>query len=179
MTHLVVGHDGSGLGPAWYLASAKVEHLPSGQTLTFEVNEWFDQSHGDQLLERILYPKQQQQQRDTLSDVPDQEPVEPQSNLTSQSQPNWTLTTYTGTAWGAGTDADVWVALRGEGGTWGPSVLPAGRDAFEAGKCDAFPLVTPELGELAEVALGHDGSGQGSAWFLERVELFHHGTGGF
>lgn len=40
MNHVVVGHDGSGLGPAWHLAELEVQHMGTGQLLKFTANRW-------------------------------------------------------------------------------------------------------------------------------------------
>lgn len=38
MSHILIGHDGSGTGPAWYLAEVEVEHMATGQVLHFHAN---------------------------------------------------------------------------------------------------------------------------------------------
>jgi hypothetical protein len=171
MEHLVIGHDNSGFAPAWYLEAAKVEHLTTGQTLAFEIKQWFDQSYGDGLTERTLY--QQQQQQDEGKGVTVPAPGAEPKHLGVA----WEVGLVTGKTLGAGTDADVWLQLRGQINTWGPSVLPAGREAFEAGRSDRFQLQTPELGELVEVVVGHDGTGMGAAWYLESLDLINMSTG--
>lgn len=40
MSHIIIGHDGSGLGPDWYLAEVEVEHLGTGQKLQFTANRY-------------------------------------------------------------------------------------------------------------------------------------------
>lgn len=39
MSHVIVGHDNSGLGAAWHLKSITVQHLGTGQKLHWEVNK--------------------------------------------------------------------------------------------------------------------------------------------
>lgn len=78
---------------------------------------------------------------------------------------------------GAGTDADVFIELKGEKGSFGPHWLPAGASAFEGGCRDVFPLSTPDLGELEEVVIGHNNKGSGAAWYLEALELTNTNTG--
>lgn len=38
MTHIVIGHDGSGTDSAWFLAEVEVQHLGTGQKLHFDAN---------------------------------------------------------------------------------------------------------------------------------------------
>lgn len=38
MSHVVLGHEGSGLGPAWHVAELEVQHMGTGQLLKFTVN---------------------------------------------------------------------------------------------------------------------------------------------
>ena len=175
MEHLIVGHDNSGLGPAWYLESAIVEHLTTGQTLTFEVKQWLDRSFGDGLIERTLY-HHQQVQGEGKANGRDSIPTPAAEDKASGVIP-WKVVVVTGKALGAGTDADVWLQLKGQFASWGPSVLAAGREAFEAGRTDEFQLETSELGELEEVVVGHDGTGMGAAWHLESIDLTNLKTG--
>jgi hypothetical protein len=72
---------------------------------------------------------------------------------------------------GAGTDADVFITLKGSSSTFGPYTLPAGPEAFETGCRDKFKLSNPELGDLQEVVIGHNNIGLGPAWFLQGLEL--------
>ncbi len=72
---------------------------------------------------------------------------------------------------GAGTDADVFVTLAGDKGTFGPYTLPAAKQAFETGSADTFSLSTPDLGRIASLTIGHNNKGFGAAWCLARVEL--------
>lgn len=78
---------------------------------------------------------------------------------------------------GAGTDADVFISLKGSNGTFGPYTLPAGPEAFETGCRDTFKLATPDIGDLQEVVIGHNNMGMGAAWFLQGLELLNLNTG--
>jgi hypothetical protein len=57
---LRISHDGSGLGPAWHLASIQVTNTNNGETLLFPYNGWLDDKHGcSQLLwpdKWVVYP---------------------------------------------------------------------------------------------------------------------------
>jgi hypothetical protein len=54
--------------------------------------------------------------------------------------------------------------------------LPARPGAFQRGCRDTFSLRTPPLGELAQVVVQHS-SGSNAAWYLDRLELLHVGSG--
>ncbi len=54
---------------------------------------------------------------------------------------------------GAGTDADVFVTLRGTHGSFGPHLLAAQKGAFETGGRDTFSLSTPILGQVGSESL--------------------------
>ena len=61
---------------------------------------------------------------------------------------------------GAGTDANVFVELKGAGGaSSGPQALKGRGNLFESGKSDAFELLLPPLGQLASCDVWHDNSG--------------------
>ena len=45
------------------------------------------------------------------------------------------------------------------------------RNKFERGHTDIFPIEALDIGDIKKVRIGHDGSGLGSAWFLDRVEI--------
>jgi hypothetical protein len=82
-----------------------------------------------------------------------------------------------GKALGAGTDADVFITLKGSSSSFGPYTLPAGPEAFETGCRDKFKLSTPDLGDLQEVVIGHNNLGLGPAWFLQGLELQNLASG--
>lgn len=87
------------------------------------------------------------------------------------------LTCPAGKVLGAGTDADVFITLKGSSSSFGPYTLPAGPEAFETGCRDKFKLSTPELGDLQEVVIGHNNLGLGPAWFLQGLELQNLSSG--
>ncbi len=54
--------------------------------------------------------------------------------------------------------------------------LPARPGTFLRGCRDSFSLSTPPLGELSQVVVQHS-SGSNAAWYLDRLELLHVGSG--
>ncbi|WIA17082.1 hypothetical protein OEZ85_013981 [Tetradesmus obliquus] len=167
MSHVVLGHEGSGLGPAWHVAELEVQHMGTGQLLKFIVNRWLDAKRPGGSLQCELWP-----------DAPgQQQAAEAQPADSSQGAVEWELVVITGKVLGAGTDADVSITLKGSSSSFGPYMLPAGPEAFETGCRDKFKLSTPELGDLQEVVIGHNNLGLGPAWFLQGLELQNLSSG--
>jgi len=80
---------------------------------------------------------------------------------------------FTGDKWGAGTDANVFIAMTGEFGDSGEREL---RDSgnvnkFERNQEDVFNVTAVELGKLKKLKIRHDNKGGGAAWYLDRVEV--------
>ena len=83
-----------------------------------------------------------------------------------------------------GTDAKVHISLIG---TLGESEKIAlnktnskgtNKDLFEKGHADEFVITTTKkFGKLTKIRIGHDGSGLGSAWHLNKVEVMNQTTG--
>ncbi len=57
----------------------------------------------------------------------------------------------------AGTDASVFLTLRGDRRSSAPISLSTGDAVFERGQADTFTLQLPRLGRLSEAVVGHDG----------------------
>eukprot|EP01043_Picozoa_sp_COSAG02_P027297 COSAG02_NODE_1603_length_11734_cov_5.828105_5_plen_2279_part_00 len=87
------------------------------------------------------------------------------------------LTVVTSDVRGAGTNAKVYVSLYGEHGEIEERKLPSKRKHFERKRHDVFKLPGPkgqkcrEIGTLQRLNVRHDGSGMGSGWHLERIDV--------
>ncbi|XP_072032097.1 outer dynein arm-docking complex subunit 4-like isoform X3 [Amphiura filiformis] len=75
----------------------------------------------------------------------------------------------TGSKMTAGTDANVLVTLYGEDGDSGERKLDNNGNNFERNNDDDFKFKAPHLGKLTKVRIGHDNSGAGAAWYLDKV----------
>ena len=85
---------------------------------------------------------------------------------------SYTITTHTGDVRFAGTDANVYVKVFGEAGESETHKLnDKGKNNFERDELEEFTIDSADLGHLYRVRIGHDGSGRGSGWFLNRVEV--------
>jgi len=89
---------------------------------------------------------------------------------TRGSSVSYDIYVYTGDKWGAGTDADVYIVLYGDGGQTGEIELDNPGDDFESGDTDVY-TVQASVGDLTKIKIGHDDSGWGSGWFLDKVVI--------
>ena len=89
-TKLRIKHDNSGSNPAWFLDRVVIA-AEDGTQAIFPCYQWLDKDSGDGYIERVLLP----------GDVA--EPV----------MSNYTVSVFTGTQRGAGTDANVTIQIKG------------------------------------------------------------------
>ncbi len=81
---------------------------------------------------------------------------------------------YTGDKRGAGTDANVFVIIKGTNGDCGERELKTSeqhKNKFERNQLDTFEIESVDLGDLEEVKVWHDNSGIGASWYLDRIEV--------
>jgi len=82
----------------------------------------------------------------------------------------YTLHITTGDRPGAATNANVYVVLHGRDGESGKVWLESGQRSLLAGHMDTFAVRSPRLvSPLEQVIVGHDNTGVGPGWFLEKV----------
>ncbi|XP_078674748.1 polycystin-1-like protein 2 [Branchiostoma floridae x Branchiostoma belcheri] len=83
------------------------------------------------------------------------------------------LTVYTGLKSGSGTSSKAGIILHGADGDTGPRPLAASKNqVFQRGNICSFLLsTTKNLGQLTNVHVWHDNSGEGgdASWFLDRI----------
>ncbi|GFH12746.1 uncharacterized protein HaLaN_08489, partial [Haematococcus lacustris] len=114
LQQLVVGHDNTGQGPGWHLEQIEITDTKTGQTWYFECNQWLDAAQGDRLVERVLRP--------TLQN--------PRSSRTV-----YYVCVKTSNMLNAGTDARVYIDIKGEAGNSGRLFLKnASVNTFESGQ---------------------------------------------
>ena len=73
-----------------------------------------------------------------------------------------------------GTDSNVFITIFGSRGDSGKHKLAYSKqhiNKFERNYLDTFDFKFSDLGDLKKVVIEHDDWGQGSAWYLERVEV--------
>ncbi|XP_025077073.1 lipoxygenase homology domain-containing protein 1-like [Pomacea canaliculata] len=84
----------------------------------------------------------------------------------------WKIQVYTSNVKDAGTDANVRIILYGNEGTSEPLVLDNSENNFEQGKLDTFEVSTADIGELCQVQIYHDNSGNKPGWHLDKVVIW-------
>ena len=73
---------------------------------------------------------------------------------------------------GAGTDANVFLELHGEGGTLGPCRLDSAANNFERNQTDIFPLRNCTcIGKVTKAVLWHDNTGFSADWHVAQVDV--------
>uniref|UniRef100_A0A6B2KWS8 PLAT domain-containing protein n=1 Tax=Arcella intermedia TaxID=1963864 RepID=A0A6B2KWS8_9EUKA len=145
---IIIGHDNTGVGPGWYVDWISVVNLSRKKTYNFPVSRWFAKDEDDGLIERTLAPGEGDASGQSLYQV----------------------SVVTGNIRGAGTDANVFIEVFGKKGKSRKQVLDNSENNFEKGKTDVFVLKGGnDLGELTKIHIGHDNSGFGPGWFLEKV----------
>lgn len=78
----------------------------------------------------------------------------------------------TGDRRGAGTDANVYLAIYGANGDCGKRQLSGKGNCFERNKTDSFELELLDLGDLTKVRVSHDNSLAGSVRLSVRCSPF-------
>lgn len=92
---------------------------------------------------------------------------------------DYNISISTGTASGAGTDANVFVTIDGTRGSTGEVRLNGmiSGNAFESGQTDGVTLrAIPDLGEILAVTIRHDNQYSGAGWQLSGIQVY--ATGG-
>ncbi|OXB78277.1 UNVERIFIED_CONTAM: hypothetical protein H355_004727 [Colinus virginianus] len=162
-----IGHDGTGIGDGWFLERVTLKRLADPDrkrkaeeeeveeemdVYTFVAHRWLARDEGDGELVVELVPEGE----------------------TELEENTYTIRILTGSPWGAGTDANVFLTLYGlqRGDTGERPLRKSDRlNKFERGQADTFELRAIDLGELKKLRIRHDNSGSSPSWFVERVEV--------
>ncbi|XP_066846387.1 polycystin family receptor for egg jelly [Anser cygnoides] len=107
--------------------------------------------------------------KDKIIVLPDNDPSDKESFL---------VTLYTGSRWGAGTKADVFLQLIGQNGTSDVHCLQHPQvPSFRQGSTDCFLLTTGErLGDICAFRVWHNNRGPSPGWFLSRAKVENTST---
>jgi len=145
---IVLGHDNSGAGPGWFCESVTITNTQTKKDWNFIVQRWFATDEEDGMIERTLVP----------------------GDNDGSGQGLYVVDVLTGDRRGAGTDANVYIQVYGKKGSCRKQKLDNADDNFEKGKRDTFPLkCATNLGDLTKIRIGHDNSGPGPGWYLDKV----------
>ncbi|XP_010080237.1 PREDICTED: polycystic kidney disease and receptor for egg jelly-related protein, partial [Pterocles gutturalis] len=107
--------------------------------------------------------------KDKIIVLPDNDPFDKVSFL---------VTLYTGSRWGAGTKADVFLQLIGQKGTSDVHCLRHPHFlSFQRGSTDCFLLTTKkDLGDICYFRVWHNNKGPSPSWFLSRAKVENMST---
>uniref|UniRef100_A0A6B2KXQ4 PLAT domain-containing protein n=1 Tax=Arcella intermedia TaxID=1963864 RepID=A0A6B2KXQ4_9EUKA len=154
-----IGHDNRGVGPGWFLDRVIVRDTLRSAEHFFVAGRWLAQDEDDGKTSINILPSK------------------PSDVLPTPALTTYRVSIFTGDVRGAGTDALVFLELFGDKGKTGEKKLDAGREAFEKGKKDEFGIEVEDLGNLQRLRIGHDGSGFGPGWFLDKVVVRNEASG--
>merc|ERR1711862_749141 len=79
---------------------------------------------------------------------------------------------------GAGTNANVCIKIKGSNGKSGRILLsPDSSNSFKRNSKSIFGTQVPDLGIIERIAIGHDDSGWGSSWYLDKIIIRNEQNG--
>uniref|UniRef100_A0A3B4WNI6 Lipoxygenase homology PLAT domains 1 n=1 Tax=Seriola lalandi dorsalis TaxID=1841481 RepID=A0A3B4WNI6_SERLL len=154
---LRIGHDNCG-SAGWFLDWVEIDAPSLGQKQRFPCGRWLDKGEDDGAIIRDLFPNPLQTEFYT--------PFVP-----------YEIKIFTSDVFGAGTDADVFIALYGQDAvcTQQKALCVNKRERrmyFERGAEDMFIVELEDVGDVIEkIRIGHDNRGVNPGWHLDRVEI--------
>ena len=170
LKRLTLIHDGDGPGSGWMVEKLTVhEATPKSyeRRTIFAFNEWLDKDRKEVCLEPTSV-----EELEPPKGGPYYEAMRRWRAL-SRGMKEYKVQVATASERYAGTDANANLIIFGEFGDTG--VIDLARSdrkvKFERGQTDTFVFTLPDVGELIELKLAHDGVGPGSAWFVDKVSV--------
>uniref|UniRef100_A0A8B9L468 Lipoxygenase homology domains 1b n=1 Tax=Astyanax mexicanus TaxID=7994 RepID=A0A8B9L468_ASTMX len=143
INRLMIGHTNEGMRAGWFLDSVQIMVPNHGNHYMFPSHRWLSEDEADGKTEVEIYP----------SEILDLEEL------------------YTGDVFAAGTNANIYIQIYGDQGKTEVITLKSRSNNFERGTSDTFKIEAKDVGSIFKVRIGHDGTGIGAGWFLEKVEL--------
>lgn len=161
LTRVRIRHDNKGVAAGWFLGKVVIRD-GENQTYEFPCDRWLSESEDDGQISRDLI---------VMNGGSDFMPGLP-----------YIINITTGDIRGAGTSAKVYVILYGgkdgdlnSGKLW---IRNGSKDNFERGRTDIFNVeCAEELSPIHHVTIGHDNSGVGAGWYLEKAVIDAPTTG--
>uniref|UniRef100_A0A669B819 Lipoxygenase homology PLAT domains 1 n=1 Tax=Oreochromis niloticus TaxID=8128 RepID=A0A669B819_ORENI len=185
-------HDGKGIGDGWFLETVDIKRLTMA-IVQVEVKKE-ETSKKDKKKDKKKKKKEEEEEVEIIEELQevvetftfpcnrwlarDEEDREIVVELLAEDNEDLEMNSYeihvfTGTMWGAGTDANVYVNIYGETGDTGERHLKKSNNLnkFEKGQEDVFDISAVDLGTLKKLRIRHDNSQASAGWFLDRVEI--------
>uniref|UniRef100_A0A3P9JEI9 Lipoxygenase homology domains 1a n=1 Tax=Oryzias latipes TaxID=8090 RepID=A0A3P9JEI9_ORYLA len=152
INRLLIGHTNEGLRAGWFLDSVQISVPVHGMQYMFPSHRWLCKDEADGRVEVEIYPSE---------------------TMEIEKLNSYEVHVFTGTTWGAGTDANVYINVYGESGDTGERWLRKSNhlNKFEKGQEDIFDITAVDLGVLKKLRIRHDNSLASAGWFLDRVEI--------
>uniref|UniRef100_A0A8C9SD10 Lipoxygenase homology PLAT domains 1 n=1 Tax=Scleropages formosus TaxID=113540 RepID=A0A8C9SD10_SCLFO len=182
-----VGHDNTGIGSGWFLESVTIKRL----TLSAESKQVKKEDKKDRKKKKKKKDEEDEEASENPQDVVetysflcqrwlarDEEDGEvvvellPEDNEELEEN-TYSVRVFTGSVWGANTDANIYINIYGENGDTGERALRNSNhlNKFETGQVDLFSITAVDLGTLTKLRIRHDNTSPQRAWFLDRVEI--------
>jgi len=171
LTKIGVKTDNSGWGAAWHLQQVEIRSEATGELYVFPCNNWFDASNGDKKIEREL-----------LVGVGELKEGE---SPPAEGRAQYKVTVFTSDKSGAGTDANVFLSLKGPKAAFSERPLNTAKDNFRRGSEDVFFFEEAEVAEVSsagewaidEVSIASDCSRLFADWHLSHLKVMHVASG--
>ncbi|XP_070844973.1 lipoxygenase homology domain-containing protein 1 [Chaetodon trifascialis] len=184
-------HDGKGIGDGWFLETVDIKRLTMAM-VQVEVKK--EDTKKDKKKDKKKKKKEEEEEVEIVEKLQevvetftfscnrwvarDEEDGEIVVELLTDDNEDLEMNSYevhvfTGTMWGAGTDANVYINMYGEIGDTGERQLRKSNNLnkFERGQEDIFNVTAVDLGILKKLRIRHDNSQASAGWFLDRVEI--------
>uniref|UniRef100_A0A7N8XV07 Lipoxygenase homology domains 1b n=1 Tax=Mastacembelus armatus TaxID=205130 RepID=A0A7N8XV07_9TELE len=152
INRLLIGHTNEGMRAGWFLDSVQIMVPVQGKQYMFPSDRWLCEDEADGKTEVEIYP----------SEILDVEQLI-----------NYEITVVTGDMMFAGTNARVFIQIYGDKGKTEVVTLKSRSNNFERNTTEIFKIEAKDVGKVFKIRIGHDGSGIGSGWFLEAVDVKH------
>ncbi|XP_075955406.1 lipoxygenase homology domain-containing protein 1 isoform X2 [Anarhichas minor] len=152
INRLMIGHTNEGMRAGWFLDSVQLMVPVHGKQYMFPSHRWLSRDEADGKTEVEIYP----------SEILDVEQLI-----------NYEVTVVTGDVTFAGTNARVFVQIFGDKGKTEVIILKSRSNNYERNTTEIFKKEAKDVGKVFKIRIGHDGSGIGSGWFLETVDVKH------
>ncbi|XP_077943299.1 lipoxygenase homology domain-containing protein 1 [Gasterosteus aculeatus] len=150
INRIMIGHTNKGMHAGWFLDSVQLMVPVHGKQYMFPSHRWLSKDEADGKTEVEIYP----------SEILDIEQLI-----------NYEVTVVTGDVTFAGTNARVIIQIYGDKGKTEVIILESRSNNYERNTTEIFKIEAKDVGKIFKIRIGHDGSGIGSGWFLETVDV--------
>ncbi|KAM6931491.1 lipoxygenase homology domain-containing protein 1 [Xenentodon cancila] len=152
INRLLIGHTNGGMNAGWFLDSVQIEVPVRGKNYMFPSHRWLCKDKADGKTEVEIYPSEILDIKELI---------------------NYEITVVTGDVMFAGTNARVFIQIYGDNGKTEVITLQSRSNNFERNTVEIFKIEAKDVGKIFKIRIGHDGSGIGSGWYLETVDVKH------